>query len=204
MIFIFLCILIVGVGKTTSNDYGNDDTEDFFERFRTYVERSGLNNIENYLQEFLNEWETISIHIAITGQSGTGKSTFINTMRRLRAGDPQAASVGVDETTKTIKSHQDVNNTNFVYWDLPGCGTSNFPRDTYLKTVDFNKFDLLIIMTTSRFTQNDHWLVTQAKYHGKPFFLVRNKINGDLESEQQDHPSRSEGDVIDDPIIKIN
>jgi hypothetical protein len=54
-------------------------------------------------------------------------------MRGLRADDPQAAPVGVEETTKKIKSYQDKTNTNFVYWNLPGCGTSNFPRDTLFK-----------------------------------------------------------------------
>jgi hypothetical protein len=47
-------------------------------------------------------------------------------------------------------------------------------------------------MTASRFTENDRWLVTEAKDHRKPFFLVRNKIDVDLESERQDHPSHSE------------
>jgi interferon gamma inducible protein 47 len=197
MIFIFLCILIVGVGKIASHDYSNHDTLNIFQRFRTHVGQSGLNNIRDYLEESLNEWKDVSIHIAVTGPTGVGKSAFINTLRGLRDDDPQTGPVGVKEIMKTINSYQDKTNTNIVYWDLPGYGTSKFPRDTYLETVDFNKFDLLVITTASRFSENDCWLVTEAKDHRKPFVLVRNKIDGDLESERHDHPLRSEDDVME-------
>jgi len=39
------------------------------------------------------------VNIAITGSSGTGKSSFINALRRMRRNDEKAARVGVTETT---------------------------------------------------------------------------------------------------------
>ncbi len=196
MIVVFVFIVIVSVGGVAENNYGNQEAQNAIERFRIHLEQWGLNNFRNHLEELLSEWKTHSIHIGVTGQSGVGKSTFINTIRGLQADDPQAAPVGVDETTKTIASYPDKNNTNFVYWDLPGCGTSNFPRDNYLKLIDISKFDHLIIITANRFTENDLWLVAQFEKCRKPFFLVRNKINADLENERQDHPLRSEQEVI--------
>jgi predicted GTPase len=197
MITVLVCILVVIIEKTAANGYGNEDAENASKRFRTYLEQSGINNFRSYLEGMLSEWKTYPIHIGITGQSGVGKSTFINTIRGLRADDPHAAPVGVVETTKTIVSYPDKNNTNLIYWDLPGCGTSNFPRDSYLNIVDFKKFDHLIIITADRFTENDLWLVNQAQERQKPFFLVRNKINIALENERQDHPSRSEQEVME-------
>jgi hypothetical protein len=81
----------------------------------------------------------------------------------------------VKETTTIIEQYRDKNNTKIVYWDLPGCGTSNFLRDTYLETVDFNKFDFLIIMTATRLTENDHWLIIQTKTLRRLFFCCEIK-----------------------------
>jgi hypothetical protein len=81
----------------------------------------------------------------------------------------------VKETETIMEQYRDKNNTKSVYWDLPGCGRSNFLRDTYLKTVDFNKFDFLIIMTATRLTENDHWLVIQAKKLRNLFFCRKIK-----------------------------
>jgi predicted GTPase len=161
MIAAFMCILVVIIENTAANSYGNQDAQDAFERFRTYLEQSSLNNVGGYLEKMLNEWKNYSIHIGITGQSGVGKSTFINAIQGLRAEDPDAADVGVVETTKSIVSYRDKNNTNLVYWDLPGYGTLNFQD------------------------------------RQKPFALVRNKINAALENERQDHPSRSEQEVME-------
>jgi small GTP-binding protein len=184
MIAAFMCILVVIIENTAANSYGNQDAQDAFERFRTYLEQSGLNNFGGYLEKMLNEWKNYSIHIGITGQSGVGKSTFINAIQGLRAEDSDAADVGVVETTKSIVSYRDKNNTNLVYWDLPGCGTLNFPRDNYLETVDFKKFDYLVIITADRFSENDLWLIEQAQDQQKPFALVRNKIDAALENER--------------------
>ncbi len=119
MFVVLVYILIVTVGRVAANDYGNQETRDASERFRTYLEQYGLNNFKDYLEELLRESKSYPIHIGVTGQSGLGKSTFINTIRDLQADDPLAAHVGVDETTKTIRSYPDKNNTNLVYWDLP-------------------------------------------------------------------------------------
>ena len=56
-------------------------------------------SLEFALEEELAEWGDFPVTIGITGESGCGKSTFINTMRGLDAEDPNAAEVGVIECT---------------------------------------------------------------------------------------------------------
>ena len=65
----------------------------------------------NRLRQELEEWKNITVKIAIIGQSGSGKSTFINRFRGLTpkdkfktnsSGKTLYAPVGLKETTLEI------------------------------------------------------------------------------------------------------
>ena len=45
------------------------------------IDESGVSNIEAFLKERLDRWREVEVNIAITGDSGTGKSSFINSIR---------------------------------------------------------------------------------------------------------------------------
>ncbi|KAG6924475.1 immunity related GTPase cinema [Chelydra serpentina] len=85
---------------------GDNSTEEF-----TCITSDDLTEIKNALEggrmadavskikENLNAFENIRLNIAITGESGSGKSTFINVIRNLGDEDTGAAETGVVETT---------------------------------------------------------------------------------------------------------
>jgi len=66
------------------------------ERIRSAEEDQRQYPIPPYLR---SACESGQVNIAITGHSGVGKSSFINTLRRMRKNDPGYARVGVNETT---------------------------------------------------------------------------------------------------------
>jgi hypothetical protein len=105
--------------------------------------------------------------------------------------------VGIKETTKNIEHYPDENNPNLIYWDLPGCGTSNFPRETYLEKIQFDQYDFFLLITASRFTQNDAWLIGQMVQQKKIFYLIRTKIDNDITNQQEDYPGSSEEEILD-------
>ena len=45
------------------------------------IEESGVSNIEEFFRKRLEKWREVEVNIAITGDSGSGKSSFINTIR---------------------------------------------------------------------------------------------------------------------------
>jgi len=51
------------------------------EEIEEYIEQNGVSNIHILLKSKLCEWQEVEVSIGITGNSGTGKSTFINTVR---------------------------------------------------------------------------------------------------------------------------
>ncbi len=92
------------------------------------------------------------------------------------------------ETTGQVSKHPHPRYKNFILWDLPGVGTPRFPRETYLKVTEFAKYDFFLIITRSRFTENDLWLAKEVEESGKVFFLVRTHLDVDLKNQKNDYP----------------
>ncbi|XP_070699112.1 interferon-inducible GTPase 5-like [Pempheris klunzingeri] len=137
------------------------------------------------IQEYLDEQNNIPLNIAITGESGSGKSTFVNAFRGVDDSDEGAAPTGCVETTMEVTPYPHPNYPNVTLWDLPGMGTDKFPADKYLEHVGFEKFDFFIIISASRFKENDTKLAQEIQKMGKKFYFVRSKIDNDLRAERR-------------------
>ncbi|CAL8376189.1 unnamed protein product [Arctogadus glacialis] len=127
----------------------------------------------------------LPLHIAVTGESGTGKSTFVNAFRGIDNTDERVAPTGVVETTMKPEPYPHPIYPNVTLWDLPGIGTTRFPADQYLKYVEFEKFDFFIIVSAGHFREHDAMLAQEIKNMGKKFYFVRSKIDHNLEAAQR-------------------
>jgi predicted GTPase len=47
----------------------------------TYIKKYGVSGIDNFFKAKLEEWKNVKINIGVTGNSGAGKSSFINAIR---------------------------------------------------------------------------------------------------------------------------
>ncbi|EHB10679.1 Interferon-inducible GTPase 1, partial [Heterocephalus glaber] len=121
-----------------------------------------LQAVVDLIQEILGAAENAVLELAVIGESGTGKSSFINALRGLGHGEEGAADVGVVETTMKKTPYQHPKYPNVTFWDLPGTGTARFAPDTYLET--------------------------KIKELGKKFYFVRTKVDSDLDNEQEAKP----------------
>ncbi|CAL8359358.1 unnamed protein product [Gadus morhua 'NCC'] len=151
-----------------SNMMENNDTD------------SAVSMIKKYLEDINNP-----LNIAVTGRSGVGKSTFVNAFRGIENKDERAAPTGVVETTMKPEPYPHPRHPNVTLWDLPGVGTPEFPADQYLKVVEFEKFDLFIIVSADRFTEHDAKLAQEIKTMGKNLYFVRSKIDHNLEAARK-------------------
>jgi len=153
---------------------------------RRHVEQYGMVSLQTYMEKKLDEWKDVKVRMAITGQSGAGKSSFINKVRNVRPEQDGAAPVNVIETTRKPTMYLHPDNQNIELWDLPGVGTPNFPQSSYLQQVGFETFDCFIILSETRFTENDMWLASSVLKGGKRFYFARTKIDNALRDDKED------------------
>jgi len=155
------------------------------------LEKNGNSKpLESLLRSSLDKWKDTQLKIGVTGRSGVGKSSLINTLRGITGECPEAAETGVIETTREAKAFSHPDNKNLVFWDLPGIGTSNFPRETYFKDerVQFDRYDMFLILSADRFFQDDYLLAAEAQKSDKPFFFIRTKVDCAINSMRTAKP----------------
>ncbi|XP_073426739.1 interferon-inducible GTPase 5-like [Dendrobates tinctorius] len=147
---------------------------------RSALEDGDLCTATERLSKSLREIENAPLNIAITGESGTGKSTFVNAIRGMDDEEEGSAKTGVVETTKVPTPYVHPQYPNVTVWDLPGIGTPNFVADSYLQSVEFSRYDFFIILSSERFKQNDIDLAKAIQAMNKKFYFVRSKVDSDL------------------------
>ncbi|KAJ1132685.1 hypothetical protein NDU88_010989 [Pleurodeles waltl] len=147
---------------------------------RAALEKGDLAEAASTLKKSLESLENAKLDIAITGESGSGKSTFVNAIRGMEDEVDGAAQTGVVETTMDPTPYQYQNHSNVTIWDLPGIGTPKFKADTYLERVNFSRYDFFILIASERFKENHIELALEIQKMGKKFYFVRSKVDSDL------------------------
>ncbi|KAM9464874.1 interferon-inducible GTPase 5-like isoform 1-T1 [Salvelinus alpinus] len=147
------------------------------------LKNNSLTTAAGKIQDYLKEINNVELNIAVTGETGSGKSTFVNAFRGMKNNDDGAAPTGVVETTKEAKAYLHPKYPNMIVWDLPGIGTANFKPEEYLQKVEFDRFDFFIIVSSERFRANDITLAKEIQKMKKKFYFVRSKIDNDMRAE---------------------
>ncbi|XP_078132819.1 interferon-inducible GTPase 5-like [Sander vitreus] len=149
------------------------------------IQEALQNNDREKIQQYMNLEKKSPLNIAVTGECGSGKSTFVNAFRGIQHGEEGAAPTGVVATTSEVTPYLHPNYPNVTLWDLPGIGTTKFPADKYLNLVPFERFDFFIIISAIRFRENDVMLAKKITKMGKKFYFVRSKIDFDLKNQER-------------------
>ncbi|KAM9114295.1 interferon-inducible GTPase 5-like [Pangshura tecta] len=160
-------------------------SEEETEKFQTAVKAGNLSKAMSVVNMSEDMLRNTKLNIAITGNSGSGKSSFINAIRSLNDDDRGAAKTGVTETTKDPTAYPHPIHPNVIVWDLPGIGTTKYPAETYLTDVKVCRYDFFIIIAAGRFTEADTKLAKEINGMGKNFYFVRTKVDVDLANEQK-------------------
>ncbi|KAG8214303.1 hypothetical protein J3R82DRAFT_7405 [Butyriboletus roseoflavus] len=117
-------------------------------------------------------------HFAITGVSGSGKSSLVNAFRGLRSKDTGAAAVGITETTLQMARYPETNPaTPFVWYDVPGAGTLQCRDWQYFNNQGLYVFDCIIVLFDNRFTMTDTAILANARRFNIPTYIVRSKAD---------------------------
>ncbi|KAK0225344.1 interferon-inducible GTPase-domain-containing protein [Armillaria fumosa] len=115
-------------------------------------------------------------HLAITGSSGSGKSSLVNAFRGVWDDDEGAAPTDIVETTSVVTPYPDPDPANpFIWFDVPGSGTITCPDWTYFNDQGLYIFDAIIILFNDCFTATDMAILRNCARYMIPAYIVRSK-----------------------------
>lgn len=165
--------------------------------------REGLHVVRPTQEQIVTAREKIQyqpnkVHIAVCGTSGSGKSSLINAFRGLRPRDACAARVGATETTSKITRYPDPRSglpySRYVWYDIPGAGTTAVSDGQYFETQALFVFDLIILVYGERFTNTDVDIIQKCIRLGISIIIVRSKSDQHIENMIRDETDLSPGD----------
>ncbi|XP_051019260.1 interferon-inducible GTPase 1-like [Acomys russatus] len=153
-----------------------------------HLKKGNIQGANSAISAALENIDKAQINVAVTGECGAGKSSFINALRGVGPEEEGAAEEGVVETTmkRTLYKHPKIKT--LTLWDLPGIGTHNFPPKVYLEKVKFQEYDFFVIVSATRFTKLELDLSKAIRTMSRNFYFVRTKVDIDLENEKKSKP----------------
>lgn len=164
--------------------------------FSESLETQNITSAVQKIQSYFNNLDQVMLNIAVTGESGCGKSSFVNAVRGLGDDEEQSAPTGVVETTMEPTPYPHPKYPNVILWDLPGIGTPSFKADAYLQQVGFERYDFFIIIASERFRSSNVDLATKIQSMKKKFYFVRSKIDTDIHAQKR-RKSFNQNSVLD-------
>ncbi|XP_032084019.1 interferon-inducible GTPase 5-like [Thamnophis elegans] len=178
-----------------SEDYDVITNEEI-EEIKDALEQGRMDKAVAKIMENLQSLEDTCLNIAVTGESGSGKSSFVNAIRGLGDEEDASAPTGVVETTEKPTPYPHPKYPNVTLWDLPGIGTPTFRASTYLRQVHFSRYDFFILIASERFKASHVQLAKAISQVGKKFYFVRSKVDTDLEASRKRRPQTYNEEAI--------
>lgn len=148
-------------------------------RFAFPTERGFLSRISENVKNLLNpEMDPIR-----TGDTLLLNGRQVRVISKSKTGMRLTVEQEGGYTVKVDRSKVTGKLSDCMMWDLPGTGTPSFPQSEYLRSMGIRHFDVVLLLTATRFTEAEMMLMEELKRWKVPFFLIRTKVDSDVQSE---------------------
>ncbi|XP_076398524.1 immunity-related GTPase family M protein 2-like isoform X2 [Peromyscus maniculatus bairdii] len=155
----------------------------------TAVNEGKLGEVVSIVKDISQEVSRSTVKIAVTGDSGNGMSSFINALRFIGHEEEDSAPTGMVRTTQKPACYSSSRFPNVDLWDLPGTRVTVPSMENYLEEMEFDKYDLIIIIITSeQFSSNHVKLAKAMQRMRKRFYVVWTKLDRHLGPSAHSEP----------------
>ncbi|XP_052614707.1 immunity-related GTPase family M protein 1-like isoform X1 [Peromyscus californicus insignis] len=152
------------------------------------VKDGKLGEVVSIVKDINQEVSRSTVKIAVTGDSGNGMSSFINALRLTGHKEEDSAPTEVVRTTQKPTCYFSSSFPNVDLWDLPGTGVTAQSMENYLEEMEFDKYDLIIIIASEQFSSNHVRLAKAMQRLRKRFYVVWTKLDRDLGTSAHSEP----------------
>ncbi|XP_006864006.1 PREDICTED: interferon-inducible GTPase 1-like [Chrysochloris asiatica] len=171
-------------------------SEETIKTITSNLAEGNLDDMYKIIDDVLKKIDNATLNIAVTGENGSGKSSFIHALRDVDYNAKNTAADSVVETTTKPTAYKHPKFPNVVFWELPSIGSPNFQPKEYLKQVKFDKYKFFIIISATQFNDNDIQLAKTIKDMKKNFYFIRSKVDIDLQNEQKYKPKNFDREKV--------
>ncbi|KFO26636.1 T-cell-specific guanine nucleotide triphosphate-binding protein 2 [Fukomys damarensis] len=161
-------------------------SQETWDSILSHLEEGNVPEAASAIRAALKIIENAPLSIAVTGETGVGRSTFINALRRVGHEEESAAPTGPVVTTTEVTAYQYLKCPGVTIWDLPGHGCTDFLLSKYLEEIA--DYDLFFIISATRFKNIDAQLARVITNMKKKVYFVRTKVDHDVFSNQRNKP----------------
>ena len=142
--------------------------------------------VSAYIDKSLDRWKKEQVTFALTGRNATGKSTLINIIINIKPEGDGFAMAGSGDTTIKPKLYIHPKNYQIAFYDLPGYSSTIFKKEDFLSDMKMSDYEFVFIFFANVLSEDEIWLVGELRKLGKPFSLVRSKIDIDINNAKYD------------------
>ncbi|KAM4600434.1 immunity-related GTPase family, q2 [Polymixia lowei] len=130
------------------------------ETLKESIENNKLSDVKDAVEDLLIS----RINLAIEGDRGVEKATFLNALRGLGPGDEGAALSPCPTAPEELEVYPNPKHPDFRLWDLPPVpATSNFVPEGYMERVKFLRYNAVFLTFTQGPQPNSVALFLEAR-----------------------------------------
>lgn len=153
-----------------------------------------IRDAEHALRELVRSLEHARYRVAVVGESGSGKSSLINAFVGKYVAPVGAIETTMEATPYNVPAHR------LQLIDLPGCGTSTWPADSYFNDLQLSQYDAVMLVYGARVKSDDITIFNALQRHSKRVYVVRNYFDVAVEGEAA-RPKRKR---LDDDALRAS
>ncbi|XP_043539210.1 interferon-inducible GTPase 5-like isoform X1 [Chiloscyllium plagiosum] len=155
------------------------EVEGILERLWDAMDRGGISEMAPLVEAERKRVECVTVHVAVTGTSRAGKSTFIRSAMGFQDGEEGAPSTDLSQQLVKPAPYQRPGSPGCTFWELPSVEGSGFSPGDYLQVVEVDRYTGFYVLSPGRFTWQAAALADELRRLGKPFYFILTKIDAD-------------------------